>query len=69
MKGTVIGGELTIKNVPGKGPDEHYIKEVRRVSKNEINDMVVFPDIFDSNDVWLDYETPCITKYLGVQRA
>jgi ADP-ribose pyrophosphatase YjhB (NUDIX family) len=42
--GQVIGGELTIANIKGKGPDEDYIKAVAWLSKDELPRLVVFPE-------------------------
>ena len=37
-------GELTIENIRGKGGDEHYIKEVRWFSVEEMAGEIVFPE-------------------------
>ncbi len=59
-------GELTIQNVQGTGPDEHYIKDVRWVGKKELANLIVYPGIL-KDDFWRDFEQgfPKM-KYLGV---
>jgi 8-oxo-dGTP pyrophosphatase MutT (NUDIX family) len=60
-------GELTIRNVQGSGPDEHYIRDVRWVSKAELQDMVVYPEIL-KDKFWDDLaEGLPAMQYLGVQ--
>ncbi len=49
FKAIIIGGELTIDNIHGNGPDEQYIKDVKWLSLNEIQDKVVFPEELKSN--------------------
>lgn len=60
-------GEIGLENVSGNGLDEQYIKEVRWLSKEELQDVVVFPEIL-KNDFWSDYAAGFPTvKYLGRQ--
>lgn len=40
----VISGDLTITNIQGNGPDEHYIKDVKWLTKEEIKYLDVFPE-------------------------
>ena len=46
---TVQSGELTIKNIQGNGPDEHFIKEVKWLSLSELQDAEVFPEELKDN--------------------
>lgn len=58
-------GELTIANIQGSGPDEHYIKEVRWVSKADIGELVVYPGIL-KDKFWEDQSQGYPkTRYLG----
>ena len=60
-------GDLTISHIQGNGPDEHYIKDVRWISKAEMKDMVVYPDIL-KDEFWADLAQGFPeTRYLGVQ--
>ena len=65
LKGEIIGGELTIKNIQGKGRDEHYIKEVRWIDKEEITKTIVFPEIIKKNEFWIDQGNKRPLRYLG----
>lgn len=60
-------GELGIKNTQGNGPDEDFIKDVAWFSKEELQNIVVFPEIL-KDKFWDDYALgfPAI-KYLGRQ--
>ncbi len=60
-------GELNMNNVKGSGPDELYIKEVKWFSKDEIQEINVYPEILKDN-FWDDYiqDFPEV-KYLGRQ--
>lgn len=58
-------GELTIRHIQGKGPDEHYIKDVRWVHRDELADMVVYPEILTVT-FWDDLARGFPeTRYLG----
>lgn len=58
-------GELTMRHIQGKGPDEHYIKDVRWVSKDEMRDLVVYPEVIQDS-FWQDVANGFPeTKYLG----
>ncbi len=59
--------KLTIDNLKGMGGDEHFIKEARFFSKEEMKNKIVFPEII-KNDMWNDYRKgfPGI-KFLGTQ--
>ena len=46
---SVKSGELTIKNIQGNGPDEHFIKEVKWLSLKEIQNIDVFPEELKKN--------------------
>jgi len=60
-------GEISIKNIAGKGQDEHYIKDVAWLSKTELKDLVVYPEII-RDELWNDYAADFPnTKYLGRQ--
>jgi 8-oxo-dGTP pyrophosphatase MutT (NUDIX family) len=60
-------GELTIRNVQGSGPDEHYIRSVRWVPRAELAGMIVYPEILKDvfwEDLAMGFPE---TKYLGTQ--
>lgn len=58
-------GDISIKNIQGNGPDEHFIKTVRWVSENDVKNLPVFPEII-ANKFWSDYADGFKeTKYLG----
>lgn len=40
----VISGDLTITNIQGNGPDEHYIKDVKWLTKEEIKYLDIFSE-------------------------
>lgn len=37
-------GELTMDNVPGSGPDEEYIQELKWLGRDEMTELVVWPE-------------------------
>ncbi|HRY82081.1 MAG TPA: NUDIX domain-containing protein [Candidatus Moranbacteria bacterium] len=45
----ITGGELTINNIQGNGPDEHYIKDVKWINSSEIKKLDVFPEELKQN--------------------
>lgn len=60
-------GEISLKNIEGKGPDELFIKEVSWFSKEELKDVIVFPEIL-RDEFWDDYAAGFPnTKYIGRQ--
>ena len=63
--GTGYSGDLTIRNIKGKGPDEHLIKDVRWIHRRELRDIVVYPQML-RNEFWEDLARgfPEV-KYLG----
>jgi len=64
-----FSGELTMKNIPGSGPDEHYIKDVKWLSRETVKDLVVFPEIL-KDKFWEDAQAGFLeTRYLGTQRG
>lgn len=60
-------GEINLNNIVGAGGDEHYIKKVAWLSKDELKDLVVFPEML-KDELWDDHAVgfPNI-KYLGRQ--
>lgn len=67
LLGEILGGELSIDHIYGKGLDEHYIKDVRWFSRQETSQVTVFPEIL-TNQFWDDYDDQFpSTKYLGRQ--
>ena len=60
-------GEINLRNIKGSGPDEHFIKEVKWLSKEELKNLIVFPEIL-KDKFWNDYELGFTSvKYLGRQ--
>lgn len=60
-------GELGIQNIYGNGADEDFIKDVAWFSKDELQNIFVFPEIL-KDEFWDDYATNFpATKYLGRQ--
>ena len=58
-------GKLTLKNIHGAGPDEHFIKDVRWIHKDDLQNFVVYPDIL-TGKLWPDVaEGYPQTRYLG----
>lgn len=60
-----FSGELTIRHIQGNGPDEHYIKDVQWIHKDDLADMVVYPEIIKDqfwDDLALGFPE---TRYLG----
>ncbi len=46
-------GYPSLKNVAGCGPDEHYIKDLKWMSRDEMAGIPVYPDIL-KNQFWID---------------
>ena len=58
-------GELTIRNIQGKGIDEHYIKDARCVHRDDLPGIVVYPEIL-KDGFWRDLARGVRdTRYLG----
>lgn len=60
-------GKIGLDNIAGTGPDDQYIKELKWLSRYEIQNMTVHPEIL-KNDFWQDFKKnfPHV-KYLGRQ--
>jgi 8-oxo-dGTP diphosphatase len=64
-----FSGDLTIRNVQGSGPDEHWIKDVRWLSREEMASVTVYPDLLTTS-FWDDFEAGFAhIKYLGRQAS
>jgi len=62
-----FSGDLTITNVQGSGPDEHFIRDVRWVPRGELSGMIVYPEVL-KDGFWNDLANGFPeTKYLGTQ--
>lgn len=62
-----FSGSLTIKNIQGNGPDEHYIKNACWFSKDALNKIVVYPEEL-KNDFWQRRKAGFVeTMHLGRQ--
>jgi 8-oxo-dGTP diphosphatase len=61
-------GEVNIRNIAGSGPDEQYIKKAEWFTKEDLQDITVYPEIL-KDSFWEDYKNsfPEI-KYLGRQK-
>ena len=60
---------MTIKNIYGKGIDENWIKDVKWISKSEIQILNVYPEIL-KDEFWQDKEESFYqVKYLGTQKG
>lgn len=60
-------GVVNLNNIIGNGPDEQFIKQVEWLSKKEIQNITVYPEILKDN-FWDDYKQGFpSTKYLGRQ--
>lgn len=60
-------GEANMNNIKGRGPDELYIKEVKWLSRDELQDINVYPEIL-KDDFWNDCREGFPNfKYLGRQ--
>jgi len=58
-------GEPTIANIQGTGPDEHFIKDVRWVHKDDVVKHTVYPEILQDR-FWEDLAGGYPqTRYLG----
>src|SRR6056297_1281788 len=52
VPGEVISGDLSIKNIYGKGEDEHYIQEAAWLNQKEVQSLVVYPEIIKEDSFW-----------------
>ncbi|HRW34742.1 MAG TPA: NUDIX hydrolase [Thermotogota bacterium] len=52
VRGEVISGDLSIKNIVGKGEDEHYIQEAAWLTQKEVQSIVVYPEIIKADSFW-----------------
>jgi 8-oxo-dGTP diphosphatase len=60
-------GNLDLKNIKGNGPDELFIKKVKWLSREDLKDIIVFPEIL-KDSFWDDQKNNFpTTKYLGRQ--
>ena len=50
-----VKGKETIKNIKGKGMDEHYIKKLHYFDRKELKKETVFPEIIKT-EMWNDYK-------------
>lgn len=63
----VSKGIETMKNIKGKGADEHFIKELKYFSKEEIKKIVVYPEIL-KDQLWKDCKKGFKKiKFIGVE--
>jgi ADP-ribose pyrophosphatase YjhB (NUDIX family) len=60
-------GEIGLENIQGNGSDEQYIKEVKWLSKADLQNITVFPEVL-KDEFWNDraMNFPAV-KYLGRQ--
>ncbi len=60
-------GTISLENLKGNGPDEFFIKEVKWFTKEELQNITVFPEIL-KDTFWNDYKKGFFqTRYLGRQ--
>lgn len=70
IKGKVIGGEITLKNIQGNGSDEFYIKEVRWIDRVEAEDLMIYPEVIKTDEFWKDIKSNNkFIKYLDRQEG
>lgn len=69
LQGNVIDGDLTINHIQGNGPDEHFIKDVRWIHRNEVANITVFPEIIKEKMFWDKNNSAHLAKYLGRQEG
>ena len=65
VPGEVISGDLSIKNIYGKGEDENYIQEAAWLTQDEIRNIPVYPEIIKAASFW--EQTDPNGTYLGRQ--
>jgi len=65
---TTSKGTENLKNIKGKGADEHFIKELKYFSEEEIKSIIVYPEIL-KNQLWKDYKEGFKEiKFIGVEK-
>jgi ADP-ribose pyrophosphatase YjhB (NUDIX family) len=65
LSSTNHSGELTIENIQGTGPDEHFIKDVRWIPQDSVPHLTVFPEVLKAK-FWQDLRLGFPeTRYLG----
>ena len=69
LKGKVEAGELTINNIQGNGPDEHFIKEVCWIDRDEVHQLTVYPEVIKEDSFWEDFGQGKAIRYLGRQEG
>jgi 8-oxo-dGTP pyrophosphatase MutT (NUDIX family) len=47
-----VRGETTIENIHGKGEDEHFIKEAAWLTRDQMKELLVFPEIVHEDSFW-----------------
>jgi len=52
VRGVLISGDLSIKNIYGKGEDEHYIQEAAWLTRKQIQNIPVYPEIIKEDSFW-----------------
>ncbi|MEA1885544.1 MAG: hypothetical protein U9N62_13700 [Thermotogota bacterium] len=52
VPGEVINGDLSIKNIYGKGEDEYYIQEAAWLTREQIQNKPVYPEIIKETSFW-----------------
>jgi 8-oxo-dGTP pyrophosphatase MutT (NUDIX family) len=64
----LVEGKESTENIHQGGQDKDFIKEIKYFSKEEIQDINVFPEIFKT-DLWDDLEKGFPeTKFIGVEK-
>ncbi|MBI2151535.1 NUDIX hydrolase [Candidatus Woesearchaeota archaeon] len=64
----ILGGKETMSNMYGKGQDEHFIKELKWFSEEELKQVNVFPKILQTT-MWADRLNHFSNiKFIGVER-
>lgn len=68
IEGVILSGDLTINNVYGNGIDEYFIKSVEWISKDKLDELIVFPEIIKEDSFWKS-KIEGNTIYLGRQKG
>ena len=64
-----FSGALTMQNIIGNGKDEQYIKDARFLSREEMADETVYPEML-LDEFWEDLQKGFPSaRYLGLQKA
>lgn len=60
--------QISMKNLESNMDDYQYVKDVRWMAREELEDVVIYPEIMRQDEFWQDAQTgfPAI-KYLGRQ--